>query len=80
MAVAWAVLTPRPGSVLPGPTVTFKWTANRTGVRQWQLSVGSKPGQKDLYSSGVLAAPPVFPPGSAACPPTAAASISGSGS
>jgi len=48
----WAVLTsPTPGSVLPGPTVTFAWSAATNGST-YQLDVSDKIGplgQGDIY-------------------------------
>jgi hypothetical protein len=41
--------SPLPGSVLPGATVTFTWTAG-TGVTQYWLSVGTTPSGIDLYN------------------------------
>jgi len=48
-----AVMTsPAPGSVLPGPTVTFTWSAG-TGVKTYYLSLGSTgPGSSDLFKLG----------------------------
>ena len=50
------ITSPAPGSVLPGATATFTWTANGTQVSDWQLDVGSSFGGADFYSSGILAA------------------------
>jgi hypothetical protein len=48
------MLTPAPGGALPGPSVTFTWTAG-TGVAQYALYFGSTAGGADLgstYASG----------------------------
>ena len=47
-----ALTTPAPGSILPGSSVTFSWTAG-TGVAQYQLWLGSTPsnsGNIGVYS------------------------------
>ncbi len=49
-----AIVSPAPGSTLPGATVTFSWAANGTPVAQWWLYVGSTQGGNDLYNSGSL--------------------------
>jgi len=47
-----ALTTPTPGSVLPGSTVTFAWTAG-TEVTQYQLWLGTTGvGSSNLYDSG----------------------------
>ena len=50
------LLSPSPGTTLPGSTVTFTWTANGTAVEEWWLSGASLPGvdDVDLFSSGSL--------------------------
>src|SRR5580692_4555119 len=42
-ATAPAITSPAPGSVLPGSTATFSWTAASGVVLQYQLWVGSAP-------------------------------------
>jgi T5SS/PEP-CTERM-associated repeat protein len=44
------MLTPTPGSTLPGATVTFTWSGG-VGVTGNALWVGSSPGTYDLYSA-----------------------------
>jgi hypothetical protein len=53
-AITPQINAPSPGSVLPGPDVTFSWNANESDVRRWRLFVGSTQGAKDLYDSGAL--------------------------
>jgi Viral BACON domain len=50
------ITSPAPGSVLPGSSVTFKWTANGADVGNWRLCIGSTQGSKDLHDSGILGA------------------------
>ena len=46
------ILSPNKGSVLPGTSVTFTWSAE-TGANSYQLWLGSTPGTDDLgYTSG----------------------------
>ena len=48
---AKAVLTtPTPNSTLPGPSVTFGWTAG-SGVAQYWLEIGTTAGGTDLFSA-----------------------------
>ena len=48
-----AVTSPAPGSLLPGPTVTFTWSAATVGVSWYFLSLGSTgAGSRDIYNSG----------------------------
>ncbi len=48
-----ALVTPTPGSQLPGSNVTFQWTPG-SGVTQYLINVGTRwPGSDDLYGSGV---------------------------
>jgi Bacterial Ig-like domain (group 3)/Abnormal spindle-like microcephaly-assoc'd, ASPM-SPD-2-Hydin len=48
------LVSPEPGSVLPGPGVTFTWAAG-TGTTQYDLLLGtSGPGSMSLYTSGWL--------------------------
>jgi|GEM_PF-3724577 len=50
-APAKAQLTdPPPGSVLPGSTVTFQWTAG-SGAQEYWLWVGTTPGGYNLYTA-----------------------------
>ncbi|HLC01405.1 MAG TPA: hypothetical protein VJK02_00080, partial [Anaerolineales bacterium] len=44
------IVSPAPGSTLPGGSVTFTWTAG-SGVDQYWLNIGSSPGGYDLYSA-----------------------------
>jgi extracellular elastinolytic metalloproteinase len=48
------VVTPAPGTVLPGPNVTFSWTSNEAPVSTWIFYVGTSPGASNLYYSGYL--------------------------
>ena len=50
------ILSPVPGSVLPGASATWKWTDNGNLVTEWWLTVGTSVGGSDLYNSGSLAA------------------------
>ena len=50
-AVKAAMVSPTPGSVLPGASVTFTWTAG-TGVSTTYLWVGTTPGGVDLVNFG----------------------------
>ena len=50
------ILSPIPGSVLPGASATWKWTDNGNPVTEWWLTVGTSTGGADLYSSGSLSA------------------------
>ena len=43
------ITAPSPGSVLPGSSVTFKWTAVAGNVQNWRLYLGSSQGARDLY-------------------------------
>src|SRR5664280_921784 len=45
--------TPQPGTTLPGPTVTFGWTAG-TGSSAYWLDLGSTPGGNQYFQSGNL--------------------------
>ncbi len=49
-----AIVDPAAGSTLPGPEVTFSWSANGADVTKWQLYIGSTPGTSDLYRSRLL--------------------------
>ncbi len=46
------ITSPPPGSVLPGATVPFQWTANGTPVTAWELIIGSSLGASDLFAGG----------------------------
>jgi hypothetical protein len=49
-----ALTSPAPGNVLPGPKVTFTWSARAAGGYYW-LSVGSKgAGSSNLFNTGKL--------------------------
>ena len=48
------ITSPSPGSVLPGASTTFAWTANGAAVSEWWLYVGSTAGAKDYHNSGTL--------------------------
>jgi hypothetical protein len=50
-AAAGVMTTPNPGSVLPGSSVTFGWTAG-SGASAYWIDVGSTTGGHDIYSSG----------------------------
>ena len=49
------MLTPIPGTVLPGANVTFSWTSNGAPVTQWIVEIGTSAGASNLYYSGYLA-------------------------
>jgi hypothetical protein len=49
-----AVTSPAPGSVLPGATATFGWSANGAPVSQWWVYLGTTPGGANIYDSGNL--------------------------
>lgn len=55
-----AMLSPAPGSTLPGSAVTFQWSAGE-GVQQFWLMIGLWPGGNTLYSAdqGLLTSAPV---------------------
>lgn len=46
------IISPIPGTVLPGGTATFQWITNGAVVDNWRLYVGSTQGANDLYDSG----------------------------
>ena len=50
------ILSPAPGTVLPGATVPFEWTANGAAVTDWKLYLGTTPGAYNIYYSGSLGA------------------------
>ncbi len=50
-----ALTSPTPGSVLPGPTVTFTWTA-ATGATGYNFRLGTTPGTNNLFFSGEITA------------------------
>ncbi|GIU76709.1 MAG: hypothetical protein KatS3mg004_3796 [Bryobacteraceae bacterium] len=54
------ILSPAPGSTLPGSTVTFQWSPG-DGVQQFWLMVGLWPGGNTIYSAdqGLLTSAPV---------------------
>jgi hypothetical protein len=48
-----AMMSPALGSVLPGPNVTFTWSAARGAVSWYFLSLGSTgPGSKNIFNTG----------------------------
>ena len=49
------LVSPAPGSVLPGENVTFTWTTNGSLVSNWTLRVGTQLGLSNIYFSGTLA-------------------------
>jgi hypothetical protein len=55
-----AMVSPAPGSTLPGSAVTFQWTPG-DGVQQFWLMIGLWPGGDTLYSAdqGLLTSAPV---------------------
>lgn len=42
------LISPVPGSKLPGSTVTFKWTAGK-GIERYAIDIGSSKGGSDIY-------------------------------
>ena len=50
------MLSPVPGSVLPGASATWKWTDNGNPVTNWWLTVGTSTGGADTFNSGLLPA------------------------
>ena len=50
------MLSPVPGSQLPGTSVAFSWASGGAAVSDWRLSIGTLVGGADLYDSGPLAA------------------------
>jgi len=53
--IVLAMMTsPGPGSILPGPTVTFSWSAG-TGPTAYTLYVGTTSGASNVFNSGTLA-------------------------
>ena len=49
-----SILSPVPGTELPGESATFTWTPGGSLVQAWWLNVGSAPGTNDIYSSTEL--------------------------
>jgi len=48
-----AITSPAPGSALPGPNVTFTWSAATGAVSWYFLSLGSTgPGSKNIFNTG----------------------------
>ncbi|HUK73868.1 MAG TPA: MBG domain-containing protein [Candidatus Bathyarchaeia archaeon] len=50
---AGQMTSPVPGSTLPGPTVTFNWSAGSQSTAYW-LDLGSTPGGNQYFQSGNL--------------------------
>ena len=48
------IISPSPGSVLPGSTVDFAWVDRGVPATEWWLYIGSGTGGRDLYNSGPL--------------------------
>jgi len=48
------IITPTPGTMLAGSTVTFDWNAGTPGPYSYWLDVGSSAGGNNYYSSGNL--------------------------
>ncbi len=48
------LISPTPGTVLPGSNVTFSWTSNAAPVVNWTFAIGTSPGLSDLFYSGTL--------------------------
>jgi hypothetical protein len=48
------LISPVPGTVLPGPDVTFSWTSNGAPATRWMLYVGTSPGSTNIHYSGSL--------------------------
>jgi hypothetical protein len=48
------MISPAPGSTLPGPNVSFAWSDNGISVNYWWLYVGTSQGAANLHSSGRL--------------------------
>lgn len=46
--------SPTPGSVLPGSSVTFEWSANGAPITFWALRVGSSLGNNNFHDSGTI--------------------------
>jgi hypothetical protein len=46
------IVSPVPGSVLSGSSVTFVWSAEGANVGRWRLEVGTTPGSTDLFLQG----------------------------
>jgi hypothetical protein len=55
------MVSPAPGSTLPGASVAFTWTAG-TGVTQYQIWFGTTLGGQDVGSPGVLTATTTYTP------------------
>jgi uncharacterized protein YkwD len=51
-SVKAAIVSPTPGSTLPGPNVTFAWTAG-TGVSEYYLYIGTYRGSNNLYAASL---------------------------
>jgi K+-transporting ATPase c subunit len=50
------LLSPTPGSVLPGTSATFEWTSNGAPVTDWKLYLGTTAAGYDILNSGSLGA------------------------
>ncbi len=46
------LISPAPGSTLPGGTATFQWTDDGAAVEEWALAGGSTEGAFDLFDAG----------------------------
>jgi hypothetical protein len=55
-----SLTAPVPGTVLPGPDVTFSWAA-ATGATGYALRLGTTPGANNLYGSGEITATSAAP-------------------
>jgi hypothetical protein len=48
------LVSPVPGTELPGADVTFTWTSNGAPAARWMLYVGTSPGSTNIHYSGSL--------------------------
>jgi hypothetical protein len=51
-----ALTSPAPNTLLPGPKVTFNWSAATGGVTSYSFRLGTAAGAANLYSSGATTA------------------------
>lgn len=48
------IASPQPGTQLTGSNATFRWDARGYPATDWHLTIGSAPGEIDIYDSGPL--------------------------
>lgn len=50
------MISPTPGSTLPGSSETFTWSAQGASVSNWQLLVGTTAGTRDIFGARLTSA------------------------